>query len=269
MLISRVLTAVVLLPLVLAAIMLAPPLVFSACVVLVLMGVAWEWGGCSSPLRAYRISMPLALAAVMAGTYVFHVTGSWLLISGLLVWFLCPLWLAAKTRLHPVIKAAAGVIVIASAGVALGQLKAAEVSGWLVLAVFLLVWAADVGAYAAGRLLGRHKMAPVISPGKTWEGAAGGLALCLAVAVAIQMILPVYGSLLQWLALAALVFVFSVLGDLAESLLKRQAGVKDSGSLLPGHGGLFDRLDSLLAAAPVFWLAAEVAGFPGIAYPGN
>ncbi len=130
-------------------------------------------------------------------------------------------------------------------------------SGWPVLGLVLLIWAADTGAYAAGRLWGRRKLFPRHSPGKTWEGWAGGTVLTGAVAVALHHWVPGAPLALgQWLGAAALVSVFGVWGDLAESMLKRSLGVKDSGRLLPGHGGVLDRFDSLLLATPfvVAWV---------------
>ena len=129
-------------------------------------------------------------------------------------------------------------------------------SGWPVLGLVLLIWAADTGAYAAGRTWGRRKLFPRHSPGKTWEGWLGGTVLTLAVAVALHRWAPAPLNLVQWLGAAVLVSIFGVLGDLTESMLKRSLGVKDSGRLLPGHGGVLDRFDSLLLATPfvVAWV---------------
>ncbi len=132
-----------------------------------------------------------------------------------------------------------------------------QFSGWPVLGLVLLIWAADTGAYATGRLWGRRKLFPRHSPGKTWEGWAGGTALTLATAVGLHQWVPGQPlGLVQWLGAAALVAAFGVWGDLVESMLKRSLGVKDSGTLLPGHGGVLDRFDSLLLAAPfvVAWV---------------
>jgi phosphatidate cytidylyltransferase len=132
-----------------------------------------------------------------------------------------------------------------------------QFSGWPVLGLVLLIWAADTGAYAAGRLWGRRKLFPRHSPGKTWEGWAGGTILTLAVAVGLHRWVPNAPlGLVQWLGAAVLVSIFGVWGDLAESMLKRSLGVKDSGRLLPGHGGVLDRFDSLLLATPfvVAWV---------------
>lgn len=140
--------------------------------------------------------------------------------------------------------AAAGFLVILPAALALALLEPAEI-----LAVLVLVWIADTAAYFVGRSLGRRKLAPSISPGKTWEGAAGGLGGALIYAV----LLGAFWGPAWWayLAIAAVLTVLSIIGDLFESAAKRQAGVKDSGTLLPGHGGIMDRIDSATATLPV------------------
>jgi phosphatidate cytidylyltransferase len=150
----------------------------------------------------------------------------------------------------------AGVLVLVPAWLALVQLH--EISRQLVLLLILLVVAADVGAYFGGRTFGKHKLAPTVSPGKTWEGVAGGLVAALLMATA-----GVYWlNLNAWpfLGLVAAVVFASIVGDLTESMFKRHAGLKDSGSLLPGHGGVMDRVDSVTAAAPFFLLGLERLG---------
>ena len=124
-------------------------------------------------------------------------------------------------------------------------------TGWTVLGLILLVWAADTGAYAAGRTLGRRKLFPRHSPGKTWEGLVGGTLLAVVTGVALALWAPTTLTLVQWVGAALLTAGFGVWGDLAESMLKRSLNVKDSGTLLPGHGGVLDRFDALLLATPV------------------
>ena len=128
-----------------------------------------------------------------------------------------------------------------------------------VFALLFLIWASDIGAYAVGRAIGKHKLAPQISPGKTWEGWAGGFAMTLLVGWAIGYMLPDM-PLLHRLVAAGVVAVFAPLGDLAESMLKRSVGVKDSGSIMPGHGGLLDRFDAFLLVLPVLALLQLLAG---------
>ena len=140
--------------------------------------------------------------------------------------------------------AVVGFIVIVPAALALAILEPAEV-----LAVLVLVWIADTAAYFVGRAYGRRKLAPSISPGKTWEGAAGGVGGALIYAI----LLSLFGGRAWWayLAIALVLAVLSIVGDLFESAAKRQAGVKDSGTTLPGHGGIMDRIDSATATLPI------------------
>jgi phosphatidate cytidylyltransferase len=128
-----------------------------------------------------------------------------------------------------------------------------------IFALLFLVWASDIGAYAAGKSFGKHKLAPSISPGKTWEGWAGGFILTLIVGWALGYLLPDM-PLVHRLVAASVVAVFAPLGDLAESMLKRSVGVKDSGSMMPGHGGLLDRFDAFLLVLPVLALLQLLAG---------
>lgn len=156
----------------------------------------------------------------------------------------------------------AGMITLAPAFVAFLHLHAAVPRGpaWILI-LLVLVWAADTGAYFTGRTLGRRKLAPNVSPGKTREGAAGGIVI----SVVVTALLGAYalgiqgGALLALVLLTGVVGVFSIVGDLLVSVFKRTAGVKDSGVLFPGHGGVLDRMDSLLAAAPLFLLGLTLA----------
>jgi phosphatidate cytidylyltransferase len=125
--------------------------------------------------------------------------------------------------------------------------------GGMLLYLFSLVWLADIGAYFSGRKFGKHKLAPTISPGKTWEGLVGGLLANLVWIIGIYQLSSGWGlGFPQFLLISLATSLISVVGDLFESILKREAGVKDSGKLLPGHGGVLDRVDSVIAAAPIF-----------------
>jgi phosphatidate cytidylyltransferase len=163
-----------------------------------------------------------------------------------LFWVLAaPLWLWQGVRdTQRALLAVAGFIVIVPAALALATLGPAEI-----LAVLVLVWIADTAAYFVGRAYGRRKLAPSISPGKTWEGAAGGFAGALVYAMALAF----FRGQPWWayVAIAAVLAMLSIVGDLFESAAKRQAGVKDSGTMLPGHGGLMDRIDSATATLPI------------------
>jgi phosphatidate cytidylyltransferase len=152
--------------------------------------------------------------------------------------------------------AVAGLVVLVPAWLALSQLHAHN--PLFMLFLLLLVVAADVGAYFAGRRFGRHKLAPRVSPGKTWEGVGGGVvgATIVAIIGALWLHMP----FLLFIALCVVVVFASIVGDLTESLFKRHAGLKDSGNLLPGHGGVLDRVDSITAAAPVFLVGLQALG---------
>lgn len=133
--------------------------------------------------------------------------------------------------------------------------------GWTLLFMFTLVWIVDIGAYFSGRRFGRHKLAVAISPGKTWEGVYGGLAATLVWMLLVYALVDGWHLGLAYYLLIGLATVsVSIVGDLFESVLKREAGVKDSGRMLPGHGGVLDRIDSVIAAAPVFVAGLMLAG---------
>jgi phosphatidate cytidylyltransferase len=258
----RIASAVVLVAVLLALLFLAPPSWTVVAIVAIVAGCAWEWSGF---LQLRSLAPRLAYLLL---TLLWFVAAAWLaLAAGQLevVLGIAALWWAASVGWLVCLPerggrwsaAVAGWLVLAPAGVALLWLWLDPSYGlrWL-LYVLLLVWAADTGAYFAGRAFGRHKLAPRVSPGKTWEGAAGGLLL---VAVLAAFAAPVLGrSVPAFIALSLLVAVFSIVGDLIESLFKRHAGLKDSGSLIPGHGGLMDRLDSIMAAAPLMLLASRI-----------
>jgi phosphatidate cytidylyltransferase len=275
MLATRIITAAVLVPLVLAALFMLSPRNWGYVTLAVIAIAASEWArivGFSAVLRVAFILVTaivgVALLSPAAGfaagwppPIVTAVCGAatvfWLAIA--------PLWLRQHWRAAASKPAAAivGWLVLIAAWMAIVQLQSA--SPWRVLAAMAVVWIADTMAYFSGRALGRHKLAPSISPGKTWEGVAGGLVAVAIYAVALLVlqgpavgIAADFGVRVAWLVLALIVAGMSVVGDLFESLLKRQAGVKDSGTLLPGHGGVLDRIDALLAAMPPFALAAVV-----------
>jgi phosphatidate cytidylyltransferase len=158
--------------------------------------------------------------------------------------------------------ALSGLLVLVPTGVALVALhRSGEAGPGLVLLLLVLVWAADSGAYFAGKRWGRRKLAPTVSPGKTVEGVCGGLTLAMVAAISGWYVLqPGTLALGPAIAISLATVVFSIVGDLYESMLKRQHSVKDSGTLLPGHGGMLDRIDSLTAASPVFALGVLGAG---------
>lgn len=276
MLKQRVLTALVLAPLIIALVLLTNTWVFALLLAVIFLAGLWEWTRMSGlrnrPLRALLL---LGYAIVMALLWPVVRSQWWWLptLVGFAWWLLATLWLrhmsfaASPTRAHTALKLLAGVLVAVPAWCAAVALHGARVTyapphapWWLVFFACIVV-AADVGAYFAGSRLGKNKLAPSISPGKTREGVYGALVCAAVVGLAGGWIAHApAGSLAGVVVLALVTVVFSIVGDLFESLMKRHAGVKDSGTLFPGHGGLFDRMDSLVAALPVFVLGKALLG---------
>lgn len=271
----RVLAAIVMAPLAIAAVLLLPTPWMVAVAALVFLAALWEWFDLaevedtlarSALLAAHLLLMVALVWATPAGSDHSLVLFKLVVVAGVVWWLLSMLWLrhydfASDHDTHArVFKLAAATLAVIPAWCALALLHR-DGPAWLLLAL-AMVWATDTGAYFAGRAFGRHKLAPRISPNKTVEGLAGGLASGVAVVVLGAWWLGVAPAELPLVALVALVAAaFSVVGDLFESLLKRHVGAKDSGVLIPGHGGLLDRLDSVLAALPVFALGKTWLGF--------
>lgn len=274
MLKQRVITAVVLAVVLIAALLLLPPLalawLFGAATVVAL----WEWSRLADlhalALRGLYCAVGVLLLVWLAGfTGVLDEAPRLdrlrdLLAVAALWWAIALLWVkgypgSAALWGTTALRMLMGLLTLLPTWLALMLLRAQPQGEWLILFLVALVAAADIGAFFAGRALGRHKLAPRVSPGKSWEGLVGG------VAGALLFTLLVWWLAGPWLMLPALLIIAittvlaSVLGDLAESMVKRHCGVKDSGTLLPGHGGVLDRLDSLTAAAPVFALGLLLA----------
>jgi phosphatidate cytidylyltransferase len=267
MLKTRVLTGCVLGGLLLLGLFLLPPAWAVPAFGLVFTIGAWEWAGFGAVRQpAARAGYALILALLMLFSWRFTADPRNLIVflgAACAWWVIAFLWLVlAPARHRPAVTLLCGVAVLVPAFVALARLQissAAFARGPLiVLWLVLMVCAADIGAYFAGRAFGRRKLAPRVSPGKTIEGALGGL---LAVALVAGC-----GALYFSLAVPATVAfgfgvgIFSIIGDLTESMFKRAASLKDSGTLLPGHGGLLDRLDSVTAAAPLYALGLFGSG---------
>lgn len=272
MLLQRTLTALLLIPLALAGILLPPTWLFAGIVAAVFLAAHWEWSRmCLVRHGVPRLAWLLLTAAVMTALWLLHDHhGLWMIGIGIgvLWWALSLLWLrhysfaASPTRENSVFKLFAGLLVFIPAWLSLVELHGSPQGPWWTLLVIVVVWAADTGAYFSGRLFGRRKLAPRISPGKTWAGVYGALVLGAAVCALGSRLLGVRGgwAMLGMFVLGMLTVAASVIGDLIESLLKRQAEIKDSGTLFPGHGGLLDRLDSVFAALPVFVVGRILLG---------
>jgi phosphatidate cytidylyltransferase len=253
---QRLLTALVLVPVMLLILLALPRVTAVAVLTLLALAGAWEW---SAFLRtrgiAIRLGYVLLVGLLMVGAWAFcrSPSGLQMLLAGALVWWLIAfLWLTTMPgKVTAVAAAIAGLCVLVPAWMALVRLHLAGPEGpqWVIF-LLVLVSLADVGAFFAGRYFGRLKLAPRVSPGKTWEGLLGGL--CLAMGVAFLGVIWFAVPAGPFLALCAPVVLISVVGDLTESMFKRFAGLKDSGNLFPGHGGVLDRIDSVSAAAPLF-----------------
>lgn len=279
MLLTRIVTAVVLLAVLLPAIFLAPAWVWGLISLVFLVQGAREWSRLLGPSPMGQLlapglalfgliwlllsvglpSMPAASVAAVGSSAILRSATLLLCGAALILWLIfMPAVLKAARPVGP--GTALAVVSLAACWVALLELR--QVSPVLLLSAMAVVWVADIGAYAGGRLLGKHKLAPRVSPGKTWEGAITGLLAVCALAIAAQLALPtgwvVWSSSMLTslgvpaaLILIAAVVVLSITGDLFESALKRAAGVKDSSQVLPGHGGVLDRIDALIPTMPV------------------
>jgi len=263
MLKTRTLTALVIVPLGIALVLLSPTPVLAAITGIFVLIAMWEWtrlaGFDSRPMRSAVIAI-VALACVALWIVRNDPAAWWVLGAGIAWWLVASWWLgnfsfgAAPTRENAAIKLVAGLFAVLPAWLALAKLHAEPVQGhaWALFAL-ALVWVADIGAYLAGSRYGKKKLCPQISPNKTVVGVYGALAGAIVLAIIAGLLFGWRGmQLVALIALALVTVGASIVGDLYESLIKRQASVKDSGALFPGHGGMFDRLDSVFAALPVF-----------------
>jgi phosphatidate cytidylyltransferase len=267
---QRIITALVLLAFLIPALVARPIWPFALLTLAAMAAAGWEWvrlnqgGSYSLPLgAALGLACGLALWAGW-GDSAPHL--AWWLATA--VWVLGGVWVlrggvAAWPRLPRPLRWAVGLVALWTAWLALANAKAVGLN--FILSIFFLVWAADVCAYASGRAFGRRKLAPGISPGKSWEGVWGGMVGALFIAGvwllidgSVKVDSPsLYQVLMNRFGVASLVLVvvflvaMSVVGDLFESLVKRSAGAKDSSKLLPGHGGVLDRVDALLPVFPI------------------
>ncbi len=284
---KRVLTAVVLIPVVLVLVFLGPrwQWMFSLAVAVVSLLAAWEYMSLTQRCGAN----PPRVATLVALATLFVVNFQWpdlipglfgILGLGLLVY--CTFFKPVEAVIASAAAAIFCLLYTGLALLALPTLRAQENGPSLLVLLLFAVWAGDTSAYYFGRAWGRHKMAPKLSPGKSWEGAVASVAGSVLIAWALvglanllqapwnsgvlawmeracpSAVISYPNELWYWLLLAVIINLAGQVGDLAESALKRSAGVKDSGSLLPGHGGVLDRIDALLLAAPVLWYAQVI-----------
>lgn len=276
MLKQRVITALILAVLFIAALFGLPAGYFSFFIGAIVLVGAWEWSSLAGfPARWQRgfYAIFILAALILSASYLgFEGEASpaldlnairELLVAGCIWWAVALLLVQGYPSSsvlwgHKISRLVMGILVLIPTWVALVYVRQQEAGAWLVLLLMLIVAMADSGGYFAGKRFGKHKLASAVSPGKTWEGFAGGFGANCILAVILALTLEV--SLLLMLILVIPTSLVSVLGDLLESMLKRHAGIKDSGAILPGHGGILDRVDGVTAAAPVFALALLASG---------
>ncbi len=272
MLRTRVLTALVLLPLALAAIFGLSPGTFAWAAAALLLVGTWEFHRLADlrPLPGGAVLLMAQLGILLA------LLGNWdqwtaspipPFVLACAAWGVMFLQLAryspghAPDTTYRLLGGLKALVIITAGWAALTWLHHEPAGSWWILLLLLIIWAADVGAYFSGRAIGGRKLAPTISPGKTWAGFFGGLISAAVVAAVAGMLLPgIEASLIQLALLGLITAVVSVGGDLFISMHKRTVGLKDTGKIFPGHGGVLDRLDSLLAGAPFFVLGKLLMG---------
>lgn len=259
MLRQRFMTSAVLLSLILAAIFFLDEGWFALFIGAVVFLGAREWAALSGFTETVqRIAYALCAALCCFLLYVMPFL-AWPLLLMAMLWWVVALVLVVQYPLNvaywsaPKVRLGMGLLVLLPAWQGLVVIKEMPQANALILALMLLVWGADSGAYFWGRAFGRRKLAPRVSPGKSWAGVLGGLLVCSLFTLLLSNYQQwTFNQLLIALFVTVLIVLFSVVGDLTESMVKRYAGFKDSGTLLPGHGGILDRIDGLTAAIPMF-----------------
>lgn len=274
MLKQRVLTALVLVPLVIWVTLALPAPWFGLLLAVLVAFGAWEWAGFANlerqaPRLAYAAVVLVGIGLVALGMSAAPPLRELVLVLGLAWWLLSLHWIARFPAVNRLLEGRtgrliSGVIILVVAWAAVASLHASPLHGpRFVIFLLALVWVADTAAYFAGRRWGSRRLAPAVSPGKTWEGVWGALfATALVAGAAGHWYGLAPAGVIGFILLCEVTVAFSIVGDLVESLFKRMAGLKDSGGLLPGHGGVLDRVDSLTAAAPVFLLGLWLLRIP-------
>lgn len=266
MLKQRIITGVILAPLVVAGFVLLNPLGFAVMIGLIVGLAAWEWARLAGThSQAGRVGYALVVVLLLVGLHLDASPPHFILIIAAAWWLLATVLVLrypeGQRQRSGYLVHLYGLLVLLPAWYGLVWLRSQEAGLWLLLAVVIMVWAADIGAYFAGKRFGRHKLRPRVSPGKTIEGLLGGVVLTQILAVATMLWLGwSAASMLAGMLGTLVIVLFSVVGDLTESLFKREQGMKDSSNLLPGHGGIMDRIDSLTAAIPLFALGWYLFG---------
>ena len=288
MLYQRILTALILAPAIITAIFYLPLHYFAMVVMLIMAIGSWEWGPlmgfAHQAMRGFFVASTLILISLI--WHFFPLQHVWLSETHLqpevifILWLSVIWWIgsAILTFLYPKcsrfwsshrsVRGLFGWLTLVPTWLAFMVLRTDHIDtnvyhgAQLIMFLFLMVWSADIGAYFVGKAIGKRKLLPNVSPGKTLEGFLGGMLFaCVLVGVAGYIMTWTWSQLLVILGVTVLITTVSVIGDLNESMFKRQAGIKDSGSILPGHGGVLDRIDSLTATAPIYALCYAYLGW--------
>ena len=267
MLKQRVFTAIAMVAVLLGMLITLSPLWFSLIIMLLVMVAGWEW---SHLLKISSVAgrtgyLGLLLLSLLVSGYCLGLhsmfdfeLGQQISLLAVGLWAIIFLWIqgypssAILWSPKPVL-GLIGLLLLVATWAAVASILHSNNGRWLLLMAILVIALADIGGYIAGNLMGKNKLAPIVSPGKTWEGFAGGLILQLPLIIALAWLLP-DTDIKNWFILVFPVALYSVLGDLFESMIKRHSGVKDSSQLLPGHGGVLDRIDGIMAGMPLFAL---------------
>lgn len=265
---QRVITAVIMAAIFFALLMYLSAVDFSLVIGVMVLVAGWEWSNlmkvtsvAGKTLFLSLLALSQATASIWLGLFdsFDHQRAQQICLVAVAVWAIIFLWVqgypssAILWSSRPIL-GALGILVLTFTWVAVAAILHNVSGQWLLLLAIMIVVLADVGGYFVGSLAGKHKLSPLVSPGKTWEGFAGGLLLQFVLVGGLLWVLPDIATPSSLLILVVPVALYSVLGDLFESMVKRHSGVKDSSQLLPGHGGVLDRIDGIMAALPLFSL---------------
>ncbi|MCH8079182.1 MAG: phosphatidate cytidylyltransferase [Proteobacteria bacterium] len=262
MLEQRVITAMIFAGLVISAVIFLPTMLLAFVLAIIICVAAWEWAACAGfDASSYKISYVSVILLCLVACLKF-MDNQWIILIVYcgFVWWLIAVFLVIRYQMNKnvnlssrLLKAMIGGVILVPSWLSLILIHAKTSGVALVLFLFFLIWFADSAAYFSGRKFGSKKLASNVSPGKSWEGVYGALSISLLVGVSYVLYSEMqFTYAILFLVLVVLTVSFSILGDLVESMFKRMAGIKDSSHILPGHGGVLDRIDSLTSAAPVF-----------------
>ncbi len=262
---QRLLTTLILTPLVLICLYYANYWVLISSISVISLLCGWEWLKLI-PLQKTILKIGFMLLLVVT-SYFIHYHFKWWLYAGIVTWFIIFMCIVSYPKLTDFwgkkgVVALLGLFLLPLFAQSMAAVYLSSGKAQLVY-LFFVVWAADIGAYLAGKKLGRHKLIPKVSPGKTWEGLAGGMVLAGVVAV-IGYVYMDAAYPQQRIFITFFLVIVTIVGDLFISMLKRRVDIKDTGTLIPGHGGLLDRMDSLIAAAPFYYLLCCTDLYPGV-----